>query len=93
MIKIPKGDIYGLSKTTYLDKDNLGKTLYGFDSKSFHSPPFDLDVNDETNVMYYRHMHYVNDHCRPSYECWKNSSLWYRIKYRLKRLILRRKGA
>jgi len=71
-----------------MDKDKLGKTLYIFDAKSFKSPPFDLEeINNETNVMYYQHMHYLNDHCKPSYECWKSNSLWFRIKYRLRSLI------
>jgi hypothetical protein len=64
-----------------IDKDTLGETLYAFDAKSFKSPHFDLDVNNETQVMYYQHMHYLNDHCRPSYECWENNSLWYRVRH------------
>lgn len=50
-------------------------------------------VNDETNVMYYSHMHYVNQACNPSYTCWKNNSLWHRLKYRLLHILRNKRKA
>jgi hypothetical protein len=73
-----------------VDKDILGKTLYGFDAKSFRSYLVDLDVDDSSQTMHYQHMHYLNEKCNPSYDCWKNSSLAYRIKYRLFKSLRRK---